>query len=185
MNPVCAWLVITCQSSSKFWYKKATGSSMKGFVFSHYHYHMFVFFLMDDFKLIHVPPFTRPPTSGYSLYPSTSSWTIIRICHSWVGPWPLCFLSAIPTLPLSPELSLASVIVIFDQITLFPYHRECEIESLEELFGPTHLSKLGHAILLQTPRSSCCENLLAGISCAPSARTELDSLKCRTKISSR
>lgn len=73
MNPVCARLAITCQSSSKFWYKKATASSMKDLVFSHSHYHMFVFFLMDHFKLIHVPLITHAPASGYTLYPSTSS----------------------------------------------------------------------------------------------------------------
>lgn len=135
--------------------------------------------MTNGFKLSHVPAFTHPPTRGYSLQPCTSTWTIIRSRTLAVLP-PLC-----NTYFASVTRAVTGTCgCCFWPNTQFLCHRTHEMESLEEPFAPTHLSKLGRAVLLQTARSSYCENLQAGVSCAPSARTELGSPKCRSKISS-
>lgn len=167
MNPICEYLVITCQSSIKFWCRKAMVHPVKDFIFNHTHCCMFVLLLMGDCMFICVLPFTHPSPSAYSSCPDTSRTTAI--------------------LP-SPAMLLCVNTICdshFWPNKLFPYHRQQKIQSLEESLIPTYLSKLGHVSSIQTARNSCYENLLAGISYAPWAKSKLDSLKCRSKIISR
>ena len=162
MNPVCAYLVITCQSSIKFWYKKATVPSVKDFIFNHSHYRMFVLLLMGDCMFICLLSFIHPLPSGSYSHPNTSR-TMGKDF-------------AFPSNASVCEWHLWQLF-----LTSFPIMGSKKIRSLEESLIPTYLSKLGHASSIQTARNSCHENLLAGADLRPLSKDQIGQSEIQVK----